>query len=141
MRGVGVVRAVVAAVALLATAGCSTQVGDLAEASRVREVNSEILEALSYTAQDLEVRGVGCRYEDCVSVRSTVTLEQTDPQEACDHVRDVFTDLEVRLDVSEPIEGGCRFIGRFGDHHVGASVRGAEPVTVSVRATALGTGR
>jgi hypothetical protein len=131
-------RAVVAALALLATVGCSTQVGDLAEASRVREVNSELLEALGYTSQDLDVRGVGCRYEDCVSVRSTVTLEQADPQEACDHVRDVFTDLEVRLDVSEPIEGGCRFIGRFGDHNVGASVQGADPVTVSVRATAIG---
>jgi hypothetical protein len=133
-----VVRAVVTAVALVATVGCSSQVGDLAEASRVREVNSELLEALGYESQDLEVRGVGCRYEDCVSVRSTVTLEQTDAEATCRHVRDVFTDLEVRLDVSEPIEGGCRFIGRFGDHNVGASVRGTDPVIVSVRATAIG---
>jgi hypothetical protein len=40
--------------------------------------------------------------------------------------------------VDEPIEDGCRFIGRYGDYQVGASVSGSRPVTVSVRATAIG---
>jgi hypothetical protein len=88
------VLAAVTALALLATIGYSSQVGETAEASRVREVNSAVLEALGYAPQDTMVRGVG-----------------------------------------------CRFIGRFGEHQVGARVRGAGPVTVSVRATALGTGR
>lgn len=123
--------------ALLATAGCGSQVGDSAEMSRVRKVHTEVFDALGFAPDHTDVRGVGCRYEDCASVRGTVSLEQNDPREACRHVREVFADLELRLEVDEPIEDGCRFTARYGDYQVGASVSGSRPVTVSVRATAI----
>jgi hypothetical protein len=136
-----VIRVALTALTLLCISACSQQVGDVAESSRAREVNREVFDALGSQPAETDVRGVGCRYEDCVTVRGTVVLEQVDVAEACDHVDDVWTELGVEVVVSEPLPDGCRLIGRYDDHELGASVQGRDGVTLSVRTTALGAGR
>jgi hypothetical protein len=137
-----VVRVALTALALLCVSACSQQVGDVAEATRAREVNREVSRALSHAPDETEVRGVGCRYEDCVTVRGTDVLEKADVVETCRDVHDTWSALGVEVVLSESLENGCRLIGRYDDHELGASVQERDDgVTLSLRTTALGTSR
>lgn len=135
------VRVALTAAVVWLLAACSQQVGDVGEAARAREVNREVLDALGYGSDQTEVRGVGCRYEDCVTVRSTVVVQTTDVTQACLHVLRVWSDLNVEVTVSEQLDNGCRLLGRHDGHELGASVQERDSgVSVSVRTTALGGG-